>query len=161
MRRRRSPAALLAALIAVVISVWMTRDDSPREVPSSSSSLEDRALSPVQPSTQSAAPGGLRARRSTGRLEEVVPDAVERAELVKTLDLIARGGPFPHKQDGTVFGNRERRLPERPRGYYHEYTVRTPGARNRGARRVVRGDGGELWYTRDHYDTFIRIDNAQ
>lgn len=154
-RRRRSPAALIAALIAVAISVWMTRDDAPREAPAS---LEDRALSPVQTPTQSAEPDGLRARRSGENLDQIVPDATERAELVKTLDLIERGGPFPHKQDNTVFGNRERRLPQQPRGYYREYTVRTPGAPTRGARRVVRGEGGELYYTRDHYRTFVRID---
>lgn len=88
---------------------------------------------------------------------EAVQNDAERAELARTLALIERGGPFPHEQDGAVFANREQRLPRQPRGYYHEYTVRTPGASNRGARRVVRGDGGELYYTRDHYRTFTRI----
>ena len=92
------------------------------------------------------------------KLERVVPDARERAEVVKTLRLIERVGPFPFRQDGTVFSNRERRLPLEPRGYYHEYTVVTPGAHNRGARRIIRGDRGETYYTRDHYRTFARID---
>ena len=86
-----------------------------------------------------------------------VPDA-ERAQLDKTLALIERGGPFPHEKDGSVFSNREGRLPPQPRGYYREYTVPTPGAKNRGARRIVRGKAGETWYTRDHYRTFTRID---
>ncbi|MEA2490668.1 MAG: ribonuclease, partial [Acidobacteriota bacterium] len=82
----------------------------------------------------------------------------ERAQLDATLRLIAAGGPFPYRQDGTVFGNREDLLPSQPRGYYHEYTVPTPGASNRGARRVIRGNNGELYYTNDHYRTFIRLD---
>ena len=78
-------------------------------------------------------------------------------EARDTLALIKQGGPFPYKRDGVVFGNRERRLPSRPRGYYREYTVRTPGARDRGARRIVAGTKGEFYYTDDHYNTFRRI----
>ncbi len=74
-----------------------------------------------------------------------------------TLRLIAAGGPFPYKRDGVVFGNREHRLPERPRGYYHEYTVPTPGARDRGARRIIAGASREYFYTDDHYRSFRRI----
>lgn len=75
----------------------------------------------------------------------------------ETLALIKRGGPFPHARDGIVFQNREGRLPAQPRGYYREYTVPTPGARDRGARRIVAGRGGDYWYTADHYRTFKRI----
>jgi len=90
---------------------------------------------------------------------------IELAELpreaAQTLDLIRAGGPFPHQQDGTIFQNRERLLPRRPRGYYSEYTVRTPGARNRGARRIVAGGdpktSGEYYYTEDHYNSFRRV----
>jgi ribonuclease T1 len=74
------------------------------------------------------------------------------------LDLIEKGGPFPFRQDNTTFGNRERRLPEKPAGHYREYTVPTPGLSHRGARRVVRGKTGETFYTRDHYRSFMRID---
>jgi ribonuclease T1 len=87
-----------------------------------------------------------------------IKDPVERAEIRKMLDRIARHGPFRHRQDGVVFGNREGRLPAKPRGFYHEYTVETPGASDRGARRILRGEGGETYYTRDHYRTFLRID---
>jgi ribonuclease T1 len=79
------------------------------------------------------------------------------AEARATLELIKAGGPFPYKQDHRAFGNRERLLPKRGRGYYHEYTVRTPGARDRGARRIVAGTGGEYYYTDDHYRSFRRI----
>jgi ribonuclease T1 len=78
-------------------------------------------------------------------------------EARRTLDLIRTGGPFPYSRDGTVFGNRERLLPAKPRGYYREYTVVTPGSRDRGARRIVAGAGGERYYTDDHYDSFRRI----
>lgn len=74
-----------------------------------------------------------------------------------TLALIKRGGPFPYARDGIIFHNREGRLPERPRGYYREYTVPTPGLSHRGARRIVAGRDGDYWYTDDHYRTFKRI----
>lgn len=78
------------------------------------------------------------------------------AEAKTTLDLILRGGPFPYRQDGVVFQNREKRLPQKPRGFYHEYTVETPGLEHRGARRIITGgDPVEIYYyTDDHYDSF-------
>ena len=78
-------------------------------------------------------------------------------EARQTLALIKAGGPFPYARDGSVFGNREGQLPKRNRGYYREYTVKTPGARDRGARRIVAGVPGEYYYTDDHYRTFRRI----
>jgi ribonuclease T1 len=79
------------------------------------------------------------------------------AEARQTLELIKSNGPFSHKQDGGTFGNREKRLPQRANGYYREYTVKTPGAKDRGARRIVAGNGGEFYYTEDHYRSFRRI----
>ena len=79
------------------------------------------------------------------------------AEARETLTRIKAGGPFPYPQDGKTFQNREKRLPLRGRGYYREYTVKTPGATDRGARRIVAGRGGELYYTEDHYRSFRRI----
>jgi ribonuclease T1 len=78
-------------------------------------------------------------------------------EARATIALIRSGGPFPYQKDGAVFGNREGNLPRRARGYYREYTVRTPGARDRGARRIVAGRGGELYYSDDHYRRFKRV----
>jgi ribonuclease T1 len=75
----------------------------------------------------------------------------------ETIDLILRGGPFPYRQDGAVFQNRERLLPGRPSGYYHEYTVVTPESPDRGARRIIAGQKGELYYTDDHYDSFKQV----
>ena len=92
-------------------------------------------------------------------------DAVEISFLPKeaqsTLMLIKQGGPFPYEKDGVVFGNFERKLPQQQRGYYHEYTVKTPRARNRGARRIIAGaqsaTSGEYYYTDDHYASFKKI----
>jgi ribonuclease T1 len=78
-------------------------------------------------------------------------------EARHTLSLIKGTGTFPYRQDGRTFGNREGRLPRRAHGYYREYTVRTPGAPDRGARRIVAGNGGEFYYTDDHYRSFRRI----
>ncbi|MEX3106802.1 MULTISPECIES: ribonuclease domain-containing protein [unclassified Streptomyces] len=79
------------------------------------------------------------------------------AEARTTLALIDKGGPYPYSRDGVVFGNFEGRLPKEKRGYYHEYTVKTPGSRDRGARRIVTGQGGEIYYTDDHYDSFRTV----
>lgn len=81
-------------------------------------------------------------------------------EARDTLALIARGGPFPYRQDGTVFQNRERLLPPAPRGTYREYTVPTPGARTRGARRIITAGAppSAYWYTDDHYRSFRRFE---
>ena len=83
-------------------------------------------------------------------------------EARETLRLIERGGPFPHKRDGIVFNNFEKRLPRKARGYYREYTVATPGERSRGARRIVCGSerrqlAATCYYTADHYRSFRRI----
>jgi len=79
-------------------------------------------------------------------------------EAAQTVDLIDAGGPYPHEQDDGVFQNREEILPDQPEGYYREYTVETPGSDDRGARRIVAGDGGELYWTDDHYASFARIE---
>lgn len=78
-----------------------------------------------------------------------------------TLDLIDQGGPYPYPQDGTVFQNREGILPSQSQGYYHEYTVVTPGSSDRGARRVVTGQqDAEDYYTADHYTSFDLVDHG-
>ncbi|MFD9355340.1 ribonuclease domain-containing protein [Streptomyces sp. NPDC060031] len=86
---------------------------------------------------------------------------VRAAELPQqardVLALIDKGGPYAYRQDGTVFGNFEKVLPKQKRGYYHEFTVKTPGERDRGARRIVTGEGGEFFYTDDHYKTFEAV----
>jgi guanyl-specific ribonuclease Sa len=88
-----------------------------------------------------------------------VPAAALPAEARETLKLIDAGGPFPYRRDGITFQNREGRLPDQPRGYYREYTVTTPGSRDRGARRIVSGGKppSVFYYTADHYKSFRLI----
>lgn len=78
-------------------------------------------------------------------------------EARDTLALIDAGGPFPYDKDGAVFFNNEQNLPDHDEGYYREYTVETPGSDDRGARRIVAGGSGELYWTEDHYESFERI----
>jgi ribonuclease T1 len=78
-------------------------------------------------------------------------------EAQQTLALIDKGGPYPYSRDGIVFGNFEKLLPKQNKGYYHEYTVKTPGEKDRGARRIITGNGDERYYTDDHYKSFRRI----
>jgi ribonuclease T1 len=85
-------------------------------------------------------------------LSQLPPQATEVWQLVQ------HGGPFPYRQDGVVFGNREGHLPRRQSGFYHEYTVPTPGAHDRGARRLITGGAAELYYTGDHYVSFVAVD---
>ncbi|HVV13799.1 ribonuclease domain-containing protein [Amycolatopsis sp.] len=80
------------------------------------------------------------------------------AQATDTYNLIQQGGPYPYDQDGTVFQNREGLLPACSTGYYHEYTVVTPGSSTRGTRRIITGEGGEYFYTGDHYESFQLID---
>jgi ribonuclease T1 len=102
---------------------------------------------------------GVSARTSSGG--DVVFASELPVEARHTLQLIRQGGPFPYEKDGVVFGNYERLLPKQNRGYYREFTVKTPGARNRGARRIITGgelnNPRELYYTEDHYASFRRI----
>jgi ribonuclease T1 len=141
MRRRTKPLIWVVAALAVfVTALWQQRAEYAPEARTPHASV------PVSRETV-----------KWSRVQEVVP-AVERDALLATLALIDRKGPYPYKKDGSTFSNREALLPAQPRGYYREYTVPTPGASNRGARRVVQGRGGETWYTSDHYRTFVRID---
>jgi ribonuclease T1 len=104
------------------------------------------------------ATSGVHARDQKGT--DISVDALP-PQAVHTLGLIRSNGPFPFDRDGVVFGNREHALPERPRGYYREYTVKTPGVRSRGATRIVCGadqpSARECYYSDDHYRTFRRI----
>ncbi|MFT4249654.1 MAG: ribonuclease domain-containing protein [Pseudomonas sp.] len=138
----RRPALLITAIVLLAAGLWgmrQLRQPHPQFAPS----LDQ----PVAAQTRRAA--------ATATAPEGLP-AFLPAEARATIALVRQGGPFPHRQDGGVFGNRERRLPDRPRGYYHEYTVATPGARDRGARRIITGGTPpEIWYyTEDHYETF-------
>lgn len=106
-----------------------------------------RPDSPPAPAAASTPVSGL----STVKVQELPKEAVT------TLALIDKGGPFPYDKDGATFGNLEGLLPKQQRGYYREYTVPTPGSRDRGARRLVVGRGGDIYYTADHYESFRQV----
>lgn len=115
--------------------------------------------------TAGLAAGGIATARTADApgTEATVALAALPAEARQTHRLILDGGPFPYDKDGTVFGNRERLLPRKARGYYREYTVKTPGARTRGAKRIVCGGQpptrpDTCFYTDDHYASFRRIE---
>lgn len=108
--------------------------------------------------------GGAAAQKESapaGAAKAVIGEPIAAAELPKeardTIALIHKGGPYPYAKDHAIFGNREGKLPKQKRGYYREYTVKTPGERTRGARRIVAGKGGELYYSPDHYNSFRRV----
>jgi guanyl-specific ribonuclease Sa len=133
---RKSKALMVLVFIAVAAVMWQRH----------AGRLPPTVLPP--PATQ-----GQPTDRSPAQ-DDLPPEA--QAMLRR----IARGGPFEHRQDGVVFGNYEGLLPQQPRGYYHEYTVDTPGANNRGARRIVTGGTPPVvwYYTGDHYHSFRRIE---
>ena len=111
--------------------------------------------SPAPPPASAASSNPPPAALPSAALPSTLPGFLPR-EALGTLELIARGGPFPHAQDGAAFGNREKQLPQKPRGYYREYTVETPGLPHRGARRIVTGGQPPdvYYYSDDHYDSF-------
>jgi len=133
---------VLAALLCLLVTLGCSANTTPSHGPATPSAT---ALEQSRPATDPAS--GL----PVVQAQDLPPEAV------KTLGLIARGGPFPHRQDGATFENREGHLPSRRSGYYKEYTVDTPGADDRGARRIVAGAAGERYWTNDHYDSFAWI----
>jgi ribonuclease T1 len=142
---------LLVLAAAVMLVAWLVAgggDDDPAGDAGSSSSSSSSSSSTTGDAPATDAASGL----PVVLLAELPPEAAE------TVDLIDAGGPFPEPDhDGGTFGNREELLPDQPMGYYREYTVPTPGSDDRGARRIVAGDGDELYWTDDHYSSFSRI----
>jgi ribonuclease T1 len=137
---RRPLIALLALAAALGVGYGARAWDDSR---TSSSPTSGPAMGPMVVSATSPSPLG-----------SPLP-----AGVAATVQLIQRGGPFPYPDnDGAVFHNFEHVLPAEPDGYYHEYTVPTPGSPDRGERRIVTGRAGEYWYTDDHYETFQRLD---
>lgn len=162
-------AAALAVLLLGVAIGWAVHGGSSTTAagnkPSTSSASSASATS--RPATTTTQPPRSTAPRPGTTLPSGC-DAVNGAdtvaagdlpkEAIETLDLIASDGPFPFHQDGVVFQNREKLLPTRGKGYYHEYTVVTPRSSDRGARRIIVGKCGEQWYTEDHYVSFRLIE---
>ncbi len=145
---------ILSGIIGLVVLlgiVWLTTQTPAGPAP-------DRTV--AQATNSPAAAPASRATATPRLVTDGLPAiAVDRLppEAWDTIALIDRGGPFPYQKDGATFGNRERLLPRQPSGYYREYTIITPGSADRGARRIVAGDAGELYYTDDHYASFRRV----
>ncbi len=153
-RQRYRWLLLLAA--ATMLVAWLVAgggqgDDDPAGDGGSTSSTSS---SPSSSSSPDDATGATDAASGL----PVVRLAALPPEAARTVELIDAGGPFPEPDhDGGTFGNREELLPDQPMGYYREYTVPTPGVDHRGARRIVAGDGEELYWTDDHYSSFSLI----
>ncbi len=175
MNRSRMILTIVGAAVLGALLMWLV-------LPSSSSSNEGTPT--AQTTSRSASPWTSRtatAERTTaaaspttnngsggqtdGQLAPASPttnlSTITVGELPsqaqQTLSLIASGGPFPYRKDGTVFSNRERVLPQQRSGFYTEYTVETPGSSDRGARRIVAGQNGSRFYTDDHYQSFSEV----
>lgn len=150
---RRPWLVLAVALVAALLLWWQQGGDvstgdavRPAPTPSPSSASAPASSEPTSSATVDPVSG----------LPWIDVSALP-SEALHTLGLIDSGGPYPYDQDDSVFSNREGILPDEPAGYYHEYTVETPGSEDRGARRIVVGAPGEFYWTVDHYRSFSRI----
>jgi ribonuclease T1 len=167
--RQRSIVGLLLALVMAAV-VWWTQGDGASPGTGAEPSAPTQTQSPTGSASPSESPTHDYTETNTPVTEpspQSGTDPVSGLPLVQlaalppeaagTVDLIDAGGPFPEDEDGGTFENREELLPDESLGYYAEYTVPTPGADDRGARRIVAGDDGELYWTGDHYRSLERI----
>jgi ribonuclease T1 len=163
--RTRRPLLALVLLVVLLAGGYLlsaVRSDPGQGGAAGPSATSGSTVGPTG-SPSPGATGTPRPGRTTapgGGLATVAASALP-AEARRTLQLIEQGGPFPYERDGTVFGNLERLLPRQERGWYREYTVRTPGERDRGARRIVAGRDGTCYYTADHYESFAIVDEGR
>ncbi|GAB3388934.1 guanyl-specific ribonuclease [Amycolatopsis echigonensis] len=150
MVNRRRITAALVGLLVLVLGGWLVKEtvgSSGSPAPSSSSGA---------PAAASGKVPGADSKLPVKPLSSLPPQAKD------TWNLIQKGGPYPYpRNDDVVFQNREKKLPPEKNGYYHEYTVKTPGSPDRGARRLITGAGKELYYTGDHYASFVVVDPAR
>ena len=166
MRNRNILPLLLTALVVLALLAFggtgilgQLTDSTTPDGGSSATPSAGAGTGPAATGSPAAGPGEAdaaskpQAQDNPSGLPEVRESALP-AEGRRTLVLIRAGGPYRYSQDDQTFGNFERILPRRDRGYYREYTVPTPGESDRGARRIVAGAGGEKYYTDDHYETF-------
>jgi ribonuclease T1 len=154
--RRRISAALIG-LIVLVVGGWLVKNATSHDSgPAPASSVSAKPT----PGGHSAAPSGKVAGTGSGlplkTLSSLPPQAAD------TWKLIEAGGPYPYpRNDNVVYQNRNKALPIQKSDFYHEFTVKTPGSPDRGARRLITGQGGELFYTGDHYSTFVLVDPSR
>ena len=152
--RARAVLAGLLALLAVLLVACGSAGPAGSSGPAAAAVS---GSSPAGPGCRAPSPSTPGASLSKLPLQSLCTLPVEAA---RTWHLIETGGRLPYSRDGIVFNNAERRLPQESRGYYHEYTVPTPGSRDRGARRLITGEARELYYTGDHYASFVVVDST-
>ncbi|YAL82616.1 ribonuclease domain-containing protein [Dermacoccaceae bacterium W4C1] len=159
MLRRGWPALVLGVMVLILLIALGVRGGSSGSGSSdpTTPAMTDSAGSGASGSQGSSGSSGSHGARADDGLSTVATADLPR-QARQTIALIKAGGPFPYRQDDQTFSNREGVLPEQPRGYYREYTVITPGEDDRGARRIVTGKDGTMYYTDDHYDSFRRIE---
>ena len=154
MKEKRALSVLVVVVTGLVLG-WLTTGGPQKTAPADTAVTTPASPSPAL--TSPSAPGSTASGTDPDSGLPLVAVAVLPSQARDTLRAIDLGGPFRYSQDGTTFGNFEHLLPSRPRGYYTEYTVTTPGSTTRGARRIVAGEGGDFYYTGDHYSHFARI----
>ncbi|MFC9326636.1 ribonuclease domain-containing protein [Kitasatospora sp. NPDC057015] len=147
-------AVLLVCAIAAAGAYALSAHQDPT---ATSTGPSPRATATATANATAPATGSVAWVPHDPRLADVCRTALP-GQARDTLALIATGGPYPYRSDGVVFENRESRLPRQRSGYYHEFTVVTPGSQDRGTRRVVTGTAGEQYWTADHYASFQEID---
>lgn len=166
--KRKQLATLIAGAIAVLIvlgAAFLLNKLSASEAPSPAASSAKSSPAKSTPVKSSNKPSASASSNSNAPANPSKLPAIKASQLPKegqqALALIAKGGPYPYDRDGINFGNFEGILPKQSGGYYSEYTVATPGASNRGARRIIVGKAGEKYYTDDHYASFSFIQEDQ
>ncbi|MFD9894842.1 ribonuclease domain-containing protein [Amycolatopsis sp. NPDC059027] len=153
MVNRRRITAALVGLLVLVLGGWLVKSQLSG---SSSAPASSSASAPAKSGASNAKPPG------TDSGLPVKPLSALPSQAADTWKLIEKGGPYPYpRNDDVVFENREKVLPRKQSGYYHEYTVKTPGSQDRGPRRLVTGQAKELYYTEDHYASFVVVDPAR
>lgn len=162
-KTRLSPARALAAIMLLVLLAAVLVGCAGSTSTPAAGDKTQTAIVQGEDSEAAAAPRPAATRRATptpqparSGLPTIRYQHLPR-QAKDTIRLIDQDGPFPFERDGITFQNRERLLPNEPRGYYREYTVITPGSRDRGARRIIAGAEGELYYTDDHYESFREV----
>lgn len=151
----------VATVVLVALATWLLSDGgndatAPTRSDPAATATAFTETTPVADQVPAITTGSTASRPTASvprGFDTIARDALP-PQALDTLALIEAGGPYPYDADDEVFQNREGLLPDRPRGYYREYTVETPGSDDRGARRIVAGEDGERYYTDDHYDSF-------
>lgn len=162
-RALRVPLALLVCLFACALLAscsgtgsgsGTSTESSNVVVPETGPLVGAGSPSPGCPAPNQTTPGATESNLPLRSLCALPPEAADVWEKIRT------GGQLSSTKDGTVFDNNERLLPQHARGYYHEYTVPTPGSKDRGSQRLITGQHHELYYTADHYQSFVVVDST-